>query len=394
MGANNRRNGVNAAVWLDKIWIPFGDQTFTLDAQGVAPPDGVEQVLENQSDVRGRWAAGASHNTWFMYEFYYNPLTADSYLIKHGTWVEATVESSAVVPGLARFADAHHGALFIWNNSEVTAADIMPSSLHPGNNDRLYVGMTTQADPTAATITWCVLPQTSPNPVVDTACEFTSNTSYVYLPVHHLGYQADNKLYRGISAVGSFLTNSAWVEVQYKFDTVDPFAAWTTLAPDTPRFTIPNDRKEFPNNTYGRSVKLRIELKTSGSGRTPVIDGIAVHQALRPSLALEWVFSVKLGSFLAKHNGTTDRRRGSQLRDEVLAACADTGNTLVRLPTGDLELMTLIDYRESAASWMKRRDHEWLAQITGIQLSDAVQTRTRVLWPDLPNTGAIQFGRA
>jgi len=365
-GANNRQNGVNATIWLDKMWVPYGDQTFTLDAQGNVRPDGIEQVLENQSDVRGRWAAGASHNTWFMYEIYYNPLTADSYLIKHGTWIEAN-ESGQTVPGLAQFADAHHGALFIWNNAEVTAANILPETLFPGSNDRFFVGMTTQAAPTAATISWCVLPQTGPNPTLDQACEFTTNTSWIYLPVHHMGYQADNKLYRGISVVGPHLTNSEWVEIEYKFDTVDPFAAWTLIEPTNPRYTLPNDRKEFPNNTYGRSVKLRIKLMAPGA-RTPIIDGIAVHQALRPSLALEWVFSVKLASHLAKHNGTTDRRRGSELRREILDACAYTGNTVIVLPTGETELMTLTDYRESAGTWTKRRDHEWLAQITGIQL--------------------------
>jgi hypothetical protein len=134
-------------------------------------------------------------------------------------------------------------------------------------------------------------------------------------------------------------------------------------------FTLPNERKEFPNNTYAKLIQMRLKLVgTPGGSTTPVIDGIAVHQALRPSLSLEWTFSVKLADGLVKHNGTTDRRRGSMLRDEVQNAVAYAGNIDVTLPTGDVETMTLIDYRESAANWSKRRDHEWLAQITGIQL--------------------------
>ena len=364
-GANSPRNGKNATVWLDKIWIPFGDQTFTLDAQGTLKPDGVEQVLENQSDVRGRWAAGASHHTWFMYEIYYNPLTADSYLIKHGTWIEATA-GGQTVPGLAQFADAHHGALYIWNNKEATAANIMPETLFASGfasgRDRLFVGFAN------GTVEYCVLPTSSPNPTLDAACEYTSNDSYVYFPTHHLGYQADNKLYRAISVVGPYLTNSSWVEIQYRFDTVDATADWTLLDPDEPKYTLPNDRKDFPNNTYAKHIQIRAKLAHTATNQTPVIDGIAVHEALRPSLALEWVFSVKLASHLAKHNGTVDRRRGSELRARVQEACAQFGNTEIVLPTGEVENMTLIDYRESAANWTKRRDHEWLAQITGIQL--------------------------
>jgi hypothetical protein len=38
------------------------------------------------------------------------------------------------------------------------------------------------------------------------------------------------------------------------------------------------------------------------------------------------------------------------------------------MPTGEWEPLTIIDYSDSAASWAKRRDHEWLVIIQGIQL--------------------------
>jgi hypothetical protein len=357
----NLQNGKGAAVWMDRMWAPFGDRVYTIDASGNMKPDGTEQILENQSFVRGQWVAGAGHNTWFMYEIYYNALTADSYLIKHGTWVESTA-SQNIVPGLAQFADAHHGAVYIWNNKQVTACEII-NNLEAAGNDRLYVGFSD------GSVDFCVLPRSSPNPTIDSACTYTLNDSYVYLPVHHLGYQADNKLYRGATAVGSVLSTLNTLEIQYRFDIVNPSATWVSLDPADPLFTLPNERKEFPNNTYAKLIQMRLKLVgTPGGSTTPVIDGIAVHQALRPSLSLEWTFSVKLADGLVKHNGTTDRRRGSMLRDEVQNVVAYAGNIDVTLPTGDVETMTLIDYRESAANWSKRRNHEWLAQITGIQL--------------------------
>jgi hypothetical protein len=38
------------------------------------------------------------------------------------------------------------------------------------------------------------------------------------------------------------------------------------------------------------------------------------------------------------------------------------------MPTGEYEPLTIVDYRDSGASWSKRRDHEYLIQIQGIQL--------------------------
>ena len=367
-GKRGLRNGRNATVWLDKIWIPYGDQTFTLDGDGNLKADGMEQMLENSSDVRGRWAAGAGHNTWFLYEVYYNEQTTMSHLVKHGTWIDQPNTTGNQLPGLAQFADAHHGSIYEWDK-EATSC-FVASGIHGDGRDRLYVGF---AD---GTVEWCVLPRNTPNPVQDGACEFTTNDSYVYFPSHHVGYRSDYKHYRGVSVVGPRLTNTEWAEVDYRMDTNNETAAWIPLSVDNPAFTLPNQRKNFATDSapYGQAIQLRVKLvKDSDPGaspanQSPIIEGIAVHQAIRPAMSLEYVFSIRAASFIPKYNRTTDRRRGYQIRDAILAECAKIGTVPVRLPTGEVEELTIIDYRESSKNKMNRRDHEWLIQVTGIQL--------------------------
>lgn len=361
---NDVMNGRNAAVWLDRIWFTFGDQTFTMNEAATLTPDGMEQMLENTSEVHGSWVAGAGHNTWFFYEVYYALDTNTSHLIKHGSWIEEG--SNQETPGVAQFAESHHGSIYDWLNRATCAETVANISI--SGNDRLYVGF---AD---GTVQWCYLPQHSPNPADDPICEFTDEDSYVYLPTHHSGFQADNKLFHAITAMGPRLNTEEWVEVEYRLDTSNTLAEWITVAPDDPTFTLPSQRKSFtadPINSpvYGKLAQFRVKLMTNpGSGQTPVTAGIVIHESIRPSFSRDFTFSAKVASFLPRRDGLVDRRRGSTILAELLQECARIRPVEVTLPTGETERLTIIDYRDSAASFGKRRDHEWLVQIQGIQL--------------------------
>lgn len=373
-GKNSVDNGKNAAVWIDRVWFTYGSQTFTMNEAATLRPDGMEQMLENDSEVHGQWVAGAGHNTWFLYELYYNVDIDTTYLIKHGTWVEEN--SNQNTPGVAQFAEAHHGALYDWDK-KATCMEIL-SGLQSGGggdrgNDRLYVGFLD------GTIQWAVLPKNSPNPAEDRACEFSSLDSYVYLPIHHTGFKADNKLWHAITVMGPRLTATEWVEIEYRRDVTNDLAAWTLVSPDAPTFTLPAQKRAFTadpvdNPIYGKMIQFRVKLvkdpslSASPAFLSPVIEGFAIHESIRPSFAREFTFSVKAASFLARRDGLVDRRRGSVILEGLLAECSRTRPVAVLLPTGEEEGLTLISYRDSAASWGKRRDHEWLVQIEGIQL--------------------------
>jgi hypothetical protein len=368
-GKNSAINGRNAAVWIDRVWFTFGSQTFTMDENATLKPDGTEQMLENSSNINGTWSGGAGHNTWFFYELYYNAVVNMTYLVKHGTWVEET--STQATPGVAQFSEAHHGALYDWNN-KATSIEVV-SGIHTTPNDRLYVGFQD------GTCQWAVLPRTSPNPAKDNACEFTGLDSYVDLPLHHSGFRADNKLLHAITAMGPSLSTTEWVEVEYRLDTVSDLAAWTLVSPSAPAFTIPSQRLSFSddpvaNPVFGKLIQVRVHLKKnpdltmSPANISPIIEGIVIHESIRPSFSREFNLQVKAGTYLPRRDGLVDRRRGSDILDALLQQCAHTGPVNFVLPTGDDISLTIIDYKDSAASLGKRRDHEWLVQLTAIQL--------------------------
>lgn len=359
------KNGLNAAVWMNKMWFNFQDNTYMMDAQIQIDPDGLEQMLENVSNVRGNWVAGAGHNTWFMYELYYNPFVRSSFLVKHGSWLEQND-----VGGSTQFTNAHHGSIAEWAKRAVSC-QILPN-IHPTGNDRLYVGFED------GTVEWCVLPQGSPNPSLDPACEFTTLDSWVYLPIHHANFQADNKFWKGLSTFGPHLTATEYVEVEYRYDLVNPVGSWIRLVDSTtnlpsPRFQTPGQRFDLPgvNPIFSKSIWFRIKLiKDTGSpvNATPVITGLSIHEAIRPALALQYTLSIRAASFIARHNGTIDRRQGAQIRDFLHAAASQVGATLVKLGDGQTQEIMWIDYKESLIPKKKRRGSDFLIQLTGIQL--------------------------
>lgn len=368
-GKNSFYNGKNASVWLDRIWFTYGNQTFTLNAAGQLRADGLEQMLENTSDVKGRWVGGAGHNTWFMYEVYYNEINDTSYLVKHGTWVEEN--SNQDTPGVAQFAEAHHGSLFDWDKRATTTQVL--SGMDGTGNDRIYVGFLD------GTLQWAYLPKHSPNPNEDNIAEFTTLESYVYLPLHHSNFRADNKLWHGITVAGPYLTASEWVEIEYRTDTTNPLATWTLVSPDQPKFTIPAQRlnivdDEVNNPVYGRALDVRVHLrKSSDLGESPlyvspVIEGVAIHESIRPAFSREFTFSILADSFLPRRDGTVDRRRGWTVQQNVLRECATIGPVTMLMPTGESEIMTIVDYRDQAHSRKTSRDHAWLINVRAIQL--------------------------
>lgn len=381
-------NGKNAAVWLDRIWFTYGDQTFTLDASGNLRPDGLEQMLENTSPVKGRWIGGAGHNTWFFYEVYYNSQTGASYLVKHGTWIEEG--EGQATPGVAQFAEAHHGALYDWPDKRATSVTIIPCPTEdPSGNDRLIVGFSD------STIEWVRLPKHSPNPATDEYTEFTTYESYVYLPQHHSGYRADNKLWHAMTAFGPHLSVTEWVDIEYTTDVANPFASWVLVDEANPHFTLPGERKnlkpsevDFP--VFGRALQIRVHLDKdpnppySPHFLSPIIEGIAIHESIRPAFSREFTFLVKLGSFLPKRDGTVDRRRAPFVQDELLRTCAQVGPVRMLLPTGVTEEMTIVGYEDRLFSRQNVRDHTWGMSIRAIQLRTITEGAPQTQPPSSP----------
>lgn len=363
----SNRNGRNASVWLGKMWAPLGDSLIRLDNSANLEFDGLDRLLDNDSPVRGVFVAGAGHSSWFMYEIYYNASTDTSFLVKHGSWV-----STPDTGNLDKYVDVHHGAIYDWDR-EATSCQVLAGT-HPSGNDRLYVGFVD------GTIEWCVLPKDGADPSKDANCEFTGEDSYLYFCEHHAKFQADNKLWIGASVFGPYLSNTEYVQLEYRLSK-DEFASWELLQNGSvDKFTISSRRIQFEDNppVFSKSIQIRLkllkdpDLDTSPANLTPIVRGIGVHESVRPSLELEYVMNILCSSYMTKYDGTLDRRRGQVVRNQLLDVAAQIGNLELILPDGTVQIVACQDYADSFKAKQNRREIEPSLQMSFIQ----VQTLT------------------
>lgn len=371
-------NGRNATPWKEELWCPVGEQLVRLNSSAEMTLDGLELLLDNTSLIKGKFVAGAGHNVWFMYEVYYNEITNTSYLVKHGGWV-GDPESRVSTANQSRYIDVHHGSIAQWSK-QATSAGIV-TGVHSTTNDRLYVGF---AD---GTVEWCVLPRTSRDPSADSACEFTGLDSYVYMPEHHARFQADNKLWQGVSVFGPTITTTEYAQVEYRIFQ-DSLAAWEVLEEDgTDTYTLSGQRINFPITppVYSRQIQIRVklvknsDLSASPANLTPVLDGIGVHESIRPSLSLEYTMDIHTSTYRTLRDGRVDRRAGDRIRTLLYGVAAEIGNIVIMLPDGTEEEVAVLDIQDSLKSFQKRRDLEWTVRMTFIQV--------RTFTPNLEPTG-------
>jgi hypothetical protein len=359
----DNNNGRNANVWMDQMFVPWGDTFYRLLEDGKLDTAGAEQLLENGSEVRGLFVDSAGHNTWYNYEVLYNPDTNKSYLCKYGSWYEDEDGS------LTQFIGVHNGALKVFNNKQAVSLNVVPQG--GVNNDRLYVGF---ADGTAE---WCILPRQSPNPSEDPACQPNAiDTCEFYLPIHHANFQSDSKSFRGFAVFGPKLDASNYVQIQYRTDPTSSFTYITT--PDSTgalvpaKYTLSGQRIDFPEEVkvQGRQIEIKVILvkgPTSGSEETPVIDGIILHEQVRPALRLEYEFVVNAGNLVARHDGGVLRRTASQLQQALQEAAGAIGTVPILLPTENTIQCSFVDYEEAYKPYETRYGVEWGVTLRGIQ---------------------------
>ena len=344
-------NGQGTAFWIDSLWIPIGNALYRMRQDGSLTPVGTEQLLENASEVRGRITCSAGHNTWCNYEGLFNPITGNSYLLKYGSWVEAS-NTDDEAQSVSRFRPAHHGALKKWADKQVTTMTIVTAADLGTTNDRLYAGF---AD---GTIEWCTLPRYNPSPLTDSGTEFTDQTGYLYFPLHDASFAADTKNFRGWSVFGPALSNLLSAQISYR---VDPQGGFTTLSDadlNAVTYTADGQRFDVPGATLiGRTIEFRLELSrgSASANTSPLVYGVAIHEQLRPAFVLEWMLNVDARTNVTRHDGASERRSPDTIRDALRVACASYTPTTVLLPDGAEEEMGFLDYREE----MKSYDHRW-----------------------------------
>lgn len=348
-------NGLRARSWLGRLWFGYGDGYYFLKEDGGLTPAGPGLLLENDTEVRGNVVGFEGHASWFGYYALYNPDNEASYLIKHGTWMNPEERETAEY----RFEEVPNGAIVKWAGKRITS--IRQSSVVAGNT-RLYFGF---AD---GSIDWILLPTGSPNPSDEgSGCEFTDQESYIYWPLHHAMFQADAKSYRGFSVFGPEIDDDNHVRVQYRTGNVEsyntPGGAWTDVGVP---FVYSGQRHNLPVSTQGFVIEVRHQLVSLTAG-TPVVEGVALHEAVRPSLLLEYTWTVNARRYLARRDGVVDRRSPTQIREVCRAAAASIGAVDIVLPEQITQSVSIVDYSEALAPVTKRFGVEWDIAMKGVE---------------------------
>jgi hypothetical protein len=363
------RNGVNAAPWLGRLWFGYGDSYYWLDNAGVLQPTGPNLLMENNSEVAGEVTAFAGHAAWFgYYGLWHGPaggldLPGDSFLVKHGTWLNPEAGET----GDYRFDEVANGAVAVWRGRKITTLYVSDALR---GNARLYAGF---AD---GSIDWCLLPRGTPNPAhPDSGCEFTDQESWVYWPLHHAMFQADAKHYRGFSVFGPMIDRNNTVEVEYRLNhAVGQPAPTGSFVPLGATFEFSGHRVELKGNIFGYAIEVRHQLVSGGPApttHTPVLEGIALHEAVRPALQLEYTWTVNARQWLARRDGVMERRTPWQTRQAMLEAAAATGAVEVYVPDEGIQALTVVDYAEALAPVTKRYGAEWDISMKGVQFRTA-----------------------
>jgi hypothetical protein len=352
-GAQRLTNGVNAVPWADRLWFGYGDAYYRMDAAATLEAIGPEQLVELDPALRGAAVAGGGHAGWFFYLGTHDAASGASSLLKYGTWVPAGAPREAGADtGAGRVLGAWHGALARWADRRLTRVDVVQfdtasDPTRPG--PALWVGF---ADGTAA---FTPLPTGTPDPVGDPACRFVA-TGILYAPLHDAVFGADPKAFHGFTALGGFLNEDYSARVLYR---VDPTAPYTPLAP---AFQFAGQRVDLPDLTTGaerdasngfRSY-FAVELSTTTGLVTPVLEGVALHEAVRPgarggAMRLAWTFTVDAANRGVRRDGVVSRATGDAVRALLRSAARAAGHVRLRFPDETIGGVALVGYEEVLA---------------------------------------------
>ncbi len=345
--------GRGAVSWGNHLWLPLGQGFCRLSGGGTAELEtvGPEKLLANQSEVQGQVVAFAGHSTWFGYAGVYNAVNGNSYLLKYGTWLNADAD------GAYQFAPVWHGAIVAWSAKQITALAV---STLPGPNPRLYAGFSD------GSLGWMVLPRSSPNPLLDTNCRYqTSGT--IYFPLHDMGFPPDTKSFRGLSVIGPTLNVGQTATARYR---TDPTQGYTDLGQS---FTVSGQRINLPATTYGKQFDLGLVLETTADTATPVVELVALHEAVRPSLRLIYDLTVLAGSRLGLHNGARSVLTGEQLRAHLRATAAQDDTFVAVFPEGDSQDVSVQEYQEILLAQAPARSLAWEITLRLVQYATLTQ---------------------
>lgn len=349
-------NGRTAAAWQGSLWFRTGRAFWQLDVQGgaVLTPSGPGRALANLSEVKGPVQAFAGWNSQLAFGVIYNEQNSTSYLMTYGTWEPQQGDSGTNYA----FQNQWDGAVAHWTGRRATA--LWVSSVP--SDARLYVGF---AD---GGYDWIKL---VPYPLTPNGgAEYTLGPCYIVAPLHHDQFQADTKQWLGFTPFGPFFPTDGRVSFEYRLrgPAGPPMstAAGDFLSAGSP-LTFNGQRLDMLNGVASHAIEVKINIDSSGTTTTPILEGVGFHQRLVPKFRRDFTFSVDARDYTARRDGASIRQSGRFLRDLVMQATAMPGTIALEFPDETIINLAIFEYSERMVAHSAFGGQAWVLDCQATQ---------------------------
>jgi hypothetical protein len=270
--------------------------------------------------------------------------------------------------GQAERMNTWHGSLSAEYSSKITA--MWKSAVgHSDGHSKLWIGFAN------GNISHFILPCT-PNPSACSSYLYTTADAIVYLPAWTAGFQADPKHLKAITLLTENASTVKTVTMAYKKDSDSVYTAMT------PAFNnSPSQKLDFPNDTAGARVWLKMTLGSGATNAAPRVIGMGLHYALRPALLLSYDFYVICDHDVLRRDGSRYTNSNTNVRTIVRDAANLAGSISVITPDEVTTELVVIDYQESPA-WYERTK-SWKTSIKVTAVESSAYTAPRGLYSSL-----------
>ena len=345
-----------ASAWQGSLWFRAGRAFWKLDVQSgmVLTPSGPGRQLQNLSEVKGPVQAFAGWNSQMAFGAIYNASLNNSYLLSYGNWEPVQGDSGTQF----NFTDQWDGALVKYAGRKATA--LLVSSIP--YDARLYVGFDD------GSYDWIKL---VPFPLTpDAGSDYTTDTSYIVMPLHTDMFQADVKQTIGFSVFGPYFPVGSRVTIQYRqrgakagLPTSDPLGDYVELGNP---FTYNGQRIDASVPIAGVALEVKATLQGTATDSV-ILEGIGLHERLVPAFRRDFTFTVDCRDFIARRDGACVRKPGRYYRDLVMQCAAAPALVTLELPDETVSNVALFDYQERQVAHTVRGGQGWAIDVQATQ---------------------------
>ena len=347
-----------AAAWQGSLWFRAGRAFWKLDVQSgmVLTPSGPGRQLQNLSEVKGPVQAFAGWNSQMAFGAIYNASLNNSYLLSYGNWEPVQTDGGTQF----NFTDQWDGALVKYSGRKATA--LLVSSIP--YDARLYVGFDD------GSYDWIKL---VPFPLTpDAGSDYTTDTSYVVMPLHTDMFQADIKQTIGFSCFGPYFPVGSRVTIDYRqrgskagLPASDPLGDFIALGNP---FTYNGQRVDATVPIAGVALEVKVNLQGTATDSV-ILEGVGMHERLVPAFRRDFTFTVDARDMIARRDGASVRKSGRYYRDLVMQCAAAPSLVKLELPDETINNVALFDYTERQTVHSVRGGQGWAIDVQATQFA-------------------------